>query len=450
MEAMNAVLEGTPEPIVLDMVWAEGEDLGGGEGGEGLDLGEGGEGEELELGDGAEGEEGAGGGEGEGEKVDGRRGSKEFREALKAWEATPEGAKFAKTARADHFRVQELATIEPGGVTALREKYALLEAVGGAEGVTTLQERVAEVEATDALFLSGDPKGLDALGPDFDPGLAKLAPAILERVMRANPEAYSAAILPHLMTALGGSALTGGLNSMIDVLQAPHLDEKGKLAAITKLLGGIGQWYKTNEERAGQLKTAPVDKGRQDLQNERSEFEKQQQEAHWKTNVVPQVAQAERGKFEQMLKPFAAKLGLTPAEKDAALRDFRAKITAACNSDKEYLRQLKVYRAQKNPNPAAIVNFAKAHLAKKAQAAFDAMKGERWGSRLKGGTGKPAAKVVPGARTGAGTGGGAVTVVSVKPTPDEIDYRKTSEADQWKGKYTLKTGKVVQYRKPAA
>jgi hypothetical protein len=40
-------------------------------------------------------------------------------------------------------------------------------------------------------------------------------------------------------------------------------------------------------------------------------------------------------------------------------------------------------------------------------------------------------------------------VVTVKPPVDEIDYGKTSEADQWKGIYTLKNGKRVQVRRQA-
>ena len=444
-----------PEPGVIETLWAEGEegfDAGGME-----DDGAGGEGgEDLDLGDGPEageaGSESAPGTDADA-KADARYGPKEFREALKTFESTPEGAKFAKQVRADYYATQQLKTLEPGGLPAIREKYALMESVGGAEGLQTMQERVQEVDATDAALAAGDPKALDSLGPDFDPGLAKLMPSILDRVMKADPEAYSAALLPHLMGGLMSSPLVGDLDRMIDVLQAPHLDEKGKIAAITKLLGNIGQWFKANEDRAGKLKTgAPADKDRTQFEQERSEFQKQQQEAHWNTNIIPHVAQAERTKFDELLRPYANQLRLTPAEKEAALKDFRSKLTAACNADKDYGKQRNLYRNQKNPNPAAVVNFAKAHLANKAKAAFDAVKSERWSSRLKGG--KPAAQ--GGARPGAqgqaarGTGAsGAVTTVSVKPRPEEIDYRKTSEADQWKGIYTLKNGKQVKWVKPA-
>jgi hypothetical protein len=448
MEVMSELLA---QPGVLAWLFAEGEDAGGG-----MDLGGGdGAGDELldDAGDGGEGEggeagagEGQGTGEGEGEKVDGRRGSKEFREALKAWGATPEGAKFARTAQADHFRVQELATIEPGGVSAIREKYALLEAVGGPEAITTMQERIAATDAVDAALAAGDPKALESLGPDFDPGLAKLTPTILERVMRSDPEAYAAAILPHLMSGLAGSPMVGDLNRMIDALQAPHLDDAGKIKAVTQLLGRIGQWFDANEKKAGQLKTAPVDKQRTEFDQERTKFEQEKQDLHWSNKIIPDAARAESAKFEELLRPYAAKLKLSPAQKTAALRDFRAKLTEACNADQNYGRQRDLYRKQKDPNPATVVNFVKSHLAQKAKAAFDQVKEERgWSvpvARKPGTT-----QVVPGARSATGTGG-APTIVTVRPSPSEINYQATSEDDQYKGLFTLKTGKKVQFRKP--
>jgi hypothetical protein len=453
MEVLSELAQPDVLAGVLETIFAEGEDAGG----VGVDLGDGGAGGDgtdldTDLGDGAD---GAGTGEGEEqqgadqEKVDGRRGSKEFREALKAWGATPEGAKFAKTAQADHFRVQELATIEPGGVSAIREKYALLEAVGGAEAVTQMQERIAETDAVDAALAAGDEKALDALGPDFDPGLAKLTPKILERVMRSDPEAYAAAILPHLMSGLAGSPMVGDLNRMIDALQAPHLDEKGKLAAVTQLLGRIGKWFEANEQKAGQIKAAPVDKERTEFDQQRTRFEQEQQEAHWNNKIKPDAARAESAKFDELLRPYMAKLKLSPAQKNAAFLDFQAKLTKACNADQNYGRQRDLYRKQKNPNPATVINFVKSHLTQKAKAAFDQVKEERgWAVPTKkaGAT----TQQVAGARSATTQTGAAAVVVSVKPKPDEIDYRRTSEEDQWKGLYTLKTGKKVQYRKPPA
>jgi hypothetical protein len=387
-----------------------------------------------------------------GEKVDGRRVSKEFREALKAWEATPEGAKFAKQAREDHFRVRELATLEPGGVTAMREKYALLESVGGAEGITGLQERVAATDAVDEALAAGDPKALESLGPDFDPGLAKLTPTILDRVMKADPEAYSAAILPHLMAGLLSSPMVGDLNGMIDVLQAAHLDDAGKLKAITQLLGRVGQWFEINQKKAGELKAQPVDKQRTEFEQQRSQFEQEKQVAHWNNNIKPSVARFESQKLEELFRPYAGRLKLDAAGKADLFATFQAKMKAAGEADADYMKQMEIYRKMKNPDPAKVINFVKTAIAKHAKNVVDSTITARYGRFI-----KPKGQqqqqgqrqVVAGART-SGNGGGAPTIVAVRPSPDEIDYSKTSETDQWNGIFTLKSGKVVKVQKKRA
>jgi DnaJ-domain-containing protein 1 len=449
---MQELVEGMPEPGVIATLWAEGQDgggvdLGGDAGAGDVDLGDGEGAEGAEAG--GEGDEGAGQGEQQEEQIDGRKGSKEYREALKAWKATPEGAKFAETARADHFRVNELAAIEPGGVAAIRDKYALLESVGGAEGVTQLQERVAEVDATDQALASGDPKALEALGPDFDPGLAKLTPAILERVMRADPQAYAAAILPHLMSGLAGSPLVGDLNRMIDVLQAPHLDEKGKVGAIAKLLGQIGQWFEANERKAGELKAAPENKERGDLDQRRSEVEKLEQKSHWDNRIAPAVVSHEKTKLEELFKPFDSKLKLDPAAKADLFETFKQKMKAAGLADAAYMKQMAIYRKQKNPDPAVVANFVKSAINRHAKAVVESAVRARYG-RFLGAAKKPGTTTaVPGARAATGKPGAGVIIVSAKPAPETIDYRRTSEADQWKGLYTLKNGKKVKWVKQA-
>jgi hypothetical protein len=440
------VMEYMPEPGILATLWAEGEDAAVLDVGE-VDLGDGGDQADAAA-DGVDQADAADGVEQPEEKVDGRRGSKEFREALKAWGATPEGAKFAKQAQADHFRAQEIATLEPGGVTAMREKYALLESVGGVEAITTMQERIAETDAVDQALAAGDPKALEALGPDFDPGLAKLTPTILDRVMRADPEAYAAAILPHLMAGLAGSPMVGDLNRMIDVLQAPHLDEAGKLKAVTALLGRIGQWFAHNEDKAGKLKTAPVDKQRGELDQERSKFEQEQQTAHWNNRIAPQVATFERSKLEELYKPFETRLKLDAAAKADLFETFRAKMKAAGRGDPAYMKQMEIYRKQKNPDPAIVANYVKSAINRHAKNVVEGAIKARYG-RFLGAPKKQTgvAAVVPGARGTTTAAGAAPTIVSVKPSPDEIDYRRTSESDQWKGIYTLKTGKRVKYVK---
>jgi hypothetical protein len=411
-----------------------------------LDLGEAGEFE------GAAGSEGdvaaeAGADAGAEEKVDGRKGSREFRAALKAWEATPEGALYAKQAQSDNYRINELNQLEPGGISALRETYALLAQVGGKEAVVQLQERVGAADATDAALEAGDPKVFESMGPEFDPGLAKLTPALLERVMKVNPEAYAAAILPHLMSSLSGSPLLTDLNRMVDSLRATHLDDAGKIKAITGILGKIGAWWDHNEKKAGELKTAPANKAQTDLDEQRSKFEVEQQAAHWKNNIAPVVGSYEKTKLEEHFKPFDNRLKLDPAAKADLFATFKERMKAAALADAAYMKQMAIYRKQKNPDPAVVANFVKSAINRHSKSVVDNAVNARYGRFLGGARAKP--PVVPGSRAAAATGGVAPTIVGVRPSTDDVDYHATSEEDQYKGIYTLKNGKRVQVRRSA-
>ncbi len=381
------------------------------------------------------------------EKDDARRGSKAFREWLKQQEATPEGQRFAKQVRADFYKAQQIAEIDPEGINGIRQKYALLESIGGVEAVADLQERAAESDALDQALGAGDPRALDTLGPEFDAGLARLAPAFLDRVMRADPEAFSTALLPHVMSTLAGATLTADLSRMVEVMNAAHLDEKGKLDSIGKLLRSIAQFYRTTEQKAAQVKSAPVDQERRAFEQERSRFEQQQQQAHWSNNIIPQVASHEKQKLEEAFRPYAAKLRLDPAGTEDLFSAFRARLKEVGQADAAYIKQMGIYHKQKNPDPATVGNFVKAAINRHYKSVVDGVVKARYG-RFLGAAQAQSRRVQPAARPGAARSG-APTIVSAKPSPEEIDYRRTPEADQWKGIYTLKNGSRVKWVRSA-
>ena len=381
------------------------------------------------------------------EKDEAGPGSREFREWLKRLEATPESQKFAKQVRADFYKAQQIAQIDPEGINGIRQKYALLESVGGAEAVADLQERAAESDALDQALGTGDPRALDVLGPEFDAGLAKLAPAFLDRVQRADPEAFSSAMLPHLMTTLAGASLTADLSRMVEVMNAAHLDDKAKLDSVGRLLRSIAQFYRTTEEKAASLKSAPLDPERRAFELERSRFERQQQQAHWSNHIIPQVAGYEKQKLEEAFRPFASRLRLDAAATEDLFHAFRSRLKELGQADTAYLKQMGIYHKQKNPDPATVANFVKAAINRHYKTVVEGVVKARYG-RFLGAAQVQARRVQPTARQGDARSG-APTIVSAKPSPDQIDYRRTPEADQWNGIYTLKNGNRVKWVRPA-
>lgn len=380
--------------------------------------------------------------------------SREMRAALKQWEAAnPEMAKFSKQARDNHARLFALNQLEPRGIDGVREKYSLLDSlalgdVKGVEAITAMQEQLAGVEEVDSLLAAGDPKAFDALGEDFNAGLAKLAPAYLERVQRTDPAAYEAAILPHFVSYLASSEMVKDFNALVDVLEArndPRFDEKTKMNFAFQQLAKMGEWMNKLATKAGEARPSGPQSGQENQEDPRAEIERERQELHWERHVYPETKKAVEDKFNELLKPLQARLKLTPTQRNAAFADFKAKNYKLGNADKDYMRQINFYRGQRNPDATAIMNLVKANLAKTAKTAFDQVKAERWEAFLTGRP-KPAA---PAAANGNGAKPQGpvppnVEIRTVKPPMNEIDHRNTPIAWLPLKQYRLYSGKVIR------
>jgi hypothetical protein len=386
--------------------------------------------------------------------------SREMRAALKAWEASnPEAAKFSKQARDNHARLFALNQLEPKGIDGVREKYALLDGLvrgdfKGPEALTAIQEELAAVEETDQLLAAGDPKAFDALGEDFNAGLAKLAPAYLERIQRTDPEAYERAIMPHLASTLASSEMVTNYNRGVDelnwMLQGRQLnqlqpEEVSRFAArAMQILAGTGQGLNKIGER-GEASKTPAVAPRDDLATERASLEAERQQIHWDTRIKPEVAKYENTKFEELLTPYQKRLKLDTGAKADLQQAFKAKMTQLGNADTDYLRQMKLYRGSKNPDPAVVQNFVKNAINKHAKTAMESLVKARYSMFLNapprpqpvvnGSNGKPLPPAGPN-----------VEIRSVKPPMSEIDHQKTPVAWLAQKKYYLTNGKVIQVR----
>jgi hypothetical protein len=384
--------------------------------------------------------------------------SREMRAALKAWEAAnPDSARFAKQARDNHARLFALTQLEPKGIDGVREKYALLDslAVGdskGIEAVTAMQERLAGVEEVDEMLASGNPKAFDALGPDFDAGLAKLAPSYLDRVKASDPAAYEAAILPHFVSQLANSDLVKEFNALVDVLNAqddPRFDDATKMKFAISQLSKMGQWMNGLAGKVGEIKpNGQVNTQQSELEQQRTELERERQQIHWDTKIQPPLVQHENKTFEALLAPYQKRLNLDKASIAARMRDFKAALKAAGEADKDYMRQMKIFRNQRNPDPAVVNNFVKNAITNKSKAIMDQIINENYGSFLKG---KPQTPVTSVANKGkqAGPVEPNVEIRTVKPPMSEIDHQRTPIEWLAQKKYRLYSGKIIQVRPQA-
>lgn len=378
--------------------------------------------------------------------------SREMRAALKQWEtANPESARYAKQARDNHARLFALTQLEPKGIDGVREKYALLDslAVGdskGLEAVTAMQEQLRSIEETDSLLANGDPRAFDALGEDFNKGLAKLAPAYLDRIQKADPAAYEAAILPHFVSTLANSDLVKEYNALVDVLNTqgdPRFDDKTKMQFAISQLAKMGGWLNGLAGKAGELKPQQTS-GRDELEQQRTEIENERQKMHWDANIKPAAAQHENQTFNTLFEPYQKRLRLDEGAKNDLMQAFKRELNRIGSADQAYMRQMAIFRGQKNPDPTSVANVVKNAINKHSKPVMESLIKARYSPFLNAAP-KPKAQVNGNGKPQPPAGPN-VQVVSVKPAMSEIDHRNTPIEWLPMKQYRLYSGKVVQVR----
>lgn len=378
--------------------------------------------------------------------------SREMRAAIKALEQQhPEQAKYLKHLRDQHARQFALNQLEPKGIDGVREKYAMLDGLvrGDAKGVdalTAIQEELAGVQEVDTYLANGDPRAFEALGEDFNQGLAKLAPAYLERIQKTDPQAFEAAIMPHVIGTLASTDVLKSFNDLVDVLNTkddPRLDDAAKFKYVFTALAKMAEGFNGLQAKAGQAKPVQQQLG-DPLAERQTQLDRQEQDFHWKTNIQPVAAQHENTTFDNLLKPYQVRLKLDASATADLRQAFKAGMNRAGSADADYMRQMKIYRGQKNPDPQAVANFVKNGINKHAKNVMEQLVKARYGAFLAGKpkagapkptNGKPAGPVAPN-----------VEIRTVKPPMHEIDHKRTPIEWLAQKKYYLTSGKIIQVR----
>lgn len=402
-----------------------------------------------------------------------KKSSRDYQNWLKGLkDADPAHKPFINRAKDNESRLYALGQVEPRGIDGVRETYAALSAVQhgdltGIDAVSALQDSARDVELADQMIANGDPAIWEQFGDEFNGGLAKLAPSLLARVAQADPEAYQAAILPHLVGTLAKSELVSSFNALVDIMdqQPPAYLTDAQKAAFrqeqwTKAIAaasGMGKWFNDTAKKAGELPKGP--QGQQngakktDPAAERMQAaEKKEQDFHWNTKIAPQTDKYAGDRFNELFKTYDKRLRLDPTAKNALKTAFvqavvrKATAPGQNGQPNPYQKQMGRYRAAKNPDPTSVLNYFKVEFDRHAKTALDGLVTERYGRFLKG---QPQNGANKGPGGGAGQGKGPVApnvqVVSVKPT--NIDYKNTPKDWLYQNKYRTTDGKIVQVRK---
>lgn len=395
---------------------------------------------------------------------DARQADKDYQAWLKGLREDGDSGKFARRAKDDFARLQELKRLDPKGIEGVRELKTLVDGIAhgdkkGVEALSAIQESLAESQAVLDALTSGDPGAFDNLTDDHRDGLIRMTPRILDHLAENNADAYTAALLPHFVGALRESELASAFNSMVGVLneRPPSYlteDQKGawmedRLNRVVQTATLMSRWFQAQEDRLKGL-DGEARKGAEG-KSETQATQTAESKRYWEQSIYPETNAHAETSFIQTLKPWEERLAksgirLSEDKKKALAREFVSEVVSKATGSADYQRQMRHYNAQRRPDKSAVVSTFRAEFNRHAAKAMESLIRRDYGQILERPANGKKAPIASATGTKAAPVDKGVKIVSVKPRRENIDFPRTPPDWIYQNKWRLRDGSVVQYR----
>jgi hypothetical protein len=337
---------------------------------------------------------------------------------------------------------------------------AVIESLGGHEGIQNLQSEVTDYRKEITQFAEGNaelPQQLFESNPD---GLAKSVAASINVLAERDVERFKTAVRPGVVARMKQAGFTPTIQQI-----AQHiLDGKGQDAY--DLLQKMGNWV-ANEEQLQQKAVqtqAERNPEREKLDTERREFETQKAQAY-DQRVGVDVNQLNNESMKLVVEPFFKEIKLMdPKGRRKFIQAVQADVWEAMRLDKTW--QMQAHAIKNKGDARETAEFLNQKFAELLPVHFRLNRNALYPAY------KPAAKKVVPITKPNGTNSGAVTngappppkkpaaapvtngsairlAAGQRPGHNDVDWHKTSDIDWIRGYATLTNGKRVQFDKDA-
>lgn len=385
--------------------------------------------------------------------VDGRTNPAAIRSALKAFrDLDPKNAPLARELNNAYGRYTAYRDVFPKVAEAQAAK-AVLDAVGGHEGIVGLQETIKSVNETDALMHSGDGKVFDWVIDDLKAAnkldsFGKLASPFLDKLRSVDEKAYFNTMKPHFFQGLVDVNLPGVLGAMEKALSGETPDT----AIAAALVKNMKEWFDGLRNTVETSDKTKLDPERQAWQQEKQQYETQKQK-DFQVNVATTCERSNNEALGGELRSYM-KLPFFKAFSKESLTDLasglKGRLHAELQADKQYQAQMDAFWSAKVPDRAKIESFHSAKVKSMARNIVKNMLNTRYPNFGKGSAAAGAAaakKVAPVAQAQPQAGGGPKpTFVASKPSGDQIDWSKDEDRLLFiSGRAYLTNGKFVAW-----
>jgi len=237
--------------------------------------------------------------------------------------------------------------------------------------------------------------------------LGKLAPGFFEAVKKHDKDGWYEAFAPQFLSGIEEVNLHGAINAVMTALKvednATPEQLKAAIASVSKIVGGMNEWYKGLKQTSEAAKSKQLDPERVKLLEERKKFLQEQEQfktsksEEFQKGVATECSKVDNTALGAELKGYL-KLDFFKGFPKETLKDLASgikdRLFTTLKSDKNYQAQMKALWGAKEPDRNKIIEY---HTSKLKSIAADVVRltvQQRYPGYAKGGSaaGRVAAK----------------------------------------------------------
>src|SRR6185312_4684988 len=326
----------------------------------------------------------------------------------------------SKELRAAYNSWQQISKIVKTPEEAQQLKDSL-QSLGGAEGITALQNKAASVDLIDEGIATGNRELVDDIFADANLSKGygeKIIPYSLEKLQESNPKVYESVIRPHAVAAMESAGLGDVLQNIYAAVSGNKPDE------AKNLLNRAYAWLQDQKSQAEKSKPTAPDPDRVKFENEKKESATQQVQK-FKDDCDRDARSYRDAQLDKLLAPYLKlrKLG------DDTIQDLKSGIRGQLRSDllaiQGYSSTLNGQFNAKDRNQDKTVSYMKQKIDEKLQNAIDQVwKRRGYGAAPKAGKPNPNG-------TGNSTANPRVVLLSKKPSINDVDKSTNNWMEAW-------------------
>lgn len=368
----------------------------------------------------------------------------------------PEFANGLRTLNDGYYQAQAFKDVYSSPDEA-RASKALIESLGGDEGISKMRSTIEDIESFDAMLSEGDPRAIDGIAEGTPEGFKKLVPVALERLAKMDAEAYAQIMRGPLLAELESAGLNNFLSYALEEVKQAAGDPTNAalhLRYAQDALTRVGSWIQSEQKREEEFRSHRDyhDPRVKDLERREASL-KQNQVQTWQDNVSRDLKSYRDSTIRPEIDKLLAGKNVTAAGRSRFEDNVRMEMTKILNADPRYGRGLKALYSQGKVSEA--VKFGTPFVDKARRLALQTVNNDMFGTaqaaRRSSGTqqAEPARQQSQSQQRAASQGSSSSDkprLVLRRPADEDIDWNKTTRLDFITHKAYLTSGERVAWK----